>query len=175
MRKVTHSFEVHSNESACRKSERLGLEQVTYSMSWYGFFCLCQVAYTFGYVMEMCYCIKLNLWMNYCSCWHCDDMMLGMWTQIPIIVYLHRTKIFWLKNRFARSDNLSINCCVILKCIWFWYEHDNIKSMSCCVSCVNGSIFLDSTNKAILSLIPSRTTWCIHQTCHKGLTFVTIG
>ena len=26
--KVTHSFEVHSNESACRKSGRLGLEQV---------------------------------------------------------------------------------------------------------------------------------------------------
>ena len=24
-----HSFEVHSNESACRKSGRLGLEQVT--------------------------------------------------------------------------------------------------------------------------------------------------
>ena len=23
-----HSFEVHSNESACRKSDRLGLEQV---------------------------------------------------------------------------------------------------------------------------------------------------
>ena len=28
LRKVTHSFEVHSNESACRKSGRLGLEQV---------------------------------------------------------------------------------------------------------------------------------------------------
>ena len=28
MRKVPHSFEVHSNESACRKSGRLGLEQV---------------------------------------------------------------------------------------------------------------------------------------------------
>ena len=27
MRKVTHIFEVHSNESACRKSGRLGLEQ----------------------------------------------------------------------------------------------------------------------------------------------------
>ena len=27
--KVMHSFEVHSNESACRKSGRLGLEQVT--------------------------------------------------------------------------------------------------------------------------------------------------
>ena len=26
--KVTHSFEVHSNESACRKEVRLGLEQV---------------------------------------------------------------------------------------------------------------------------------------------------
>ena len=25
-----HSFEVHSNESACRKSGRRGLEQVTY-------------------------------------------------------------------------------------------------------------------------------------------------
>ena len=29
MIKVSHSFEVHSNESACRKSGRLGLEQVT--------------------------------------------------------------------------------------------------------------------------------------------------
>ena len=28
MRKVPHSFEVHSNESACRKKVRLGLEQV---------------------------------------------------------------------------------------------------------------------------------------------------
>ena len=28
MIKVSHSFEVHSNESACRKSEHLGLEQV---------------------------------------------------------------------------------------------------------------------------------------------------
>ena len=28
MRKVTHSFEVHSNESVCRKKVRLGLEQV---------------------------------------------------------------------------------------------------------------------------------------------------
>ena len=28
MRKIMHSFEVHSNESACRKSGRLGLEQV---------------------------------------------------------------------------------------------------------------------------------------------------
>ena len=28
--KVPHSFEVHSNESACRKSGRLGLEQVEY-------------------------------------------------------------------------------------------------------------------------------------------------
>ena len=26
--KIIHSFEVHSNESACRKSGRLGLEQV---------------------------------------------------------------------------------------------------------------------------------------------------
>ena len=31
MIKVPHSFEVHSNESACRKKVRLGLEQVTYS------------------------------------------------------------------------------------------------------------------------------------------------
>ena len=29
MRKVLHSFEVHSNESACRKSGRLGVEQVS--------------------------------------------------------------------------------------------------------------------------------------------------
>ena len=28
MRKAPHSFEVHSNESACRKKVRLGLEQV---------------------------------------------------------------------------------------------------------------------------------------------------
>ena len=28
LRKVTQSFEVHSNESACRKSGRLGMEQV---------------------------------------------------------------------------------------------------------------------------------------------------
>ena len=28
MRKVIHSFEVHSNESACRKKVRLGLDQV---------------------------------------------------------------------------------------------------------------------------------------------------
>ena len=28
-----HSFEVHSNESACRKSGRLGLEQVLGGMS----------------------------------------------------------------------------------------------------------------------------------------------
>ena len=28
LRKVPHSFEVHSNESACRNSGRLGLEQV---------------------------------------------------------------------------------------------------------------------------------------------------
>ena len=28
LRKVTLSFEVHSNESACRKSGRLGMEQV---------------------------------------------------------------------------------------------------------------------------------------------------
>ena len=28
MRKLMHSFEVHSDESACRKSGRLGLEQV---------------------------------------------------------------------------------------------------------------------------------------------------
>ena len=27
-----HSFEVHSNESACRKKARLGLEQVTMGM-----------------------------------------------------------------------------------------------------------------------------------------------
>ena len=31
MRKVPHSFEVHSNESACRKKVRLGLEQVIYN------------------------------------------------------------------------------------------------------------------------------------------------
>ena len=30
MIKVSHSFEVHSNESACRKQVRLGLEQVKY-------------------------------------------------------------------------------------------------------------------------------------------------
>ena len=30
MRKVPHNFEVHSNESACRKKIRLGLEQVDY-------------------------------------------------------------------------------------------------------------------------------------------------
>ena len=28
LRKLLHNFEVHSNESACRKSGRLGLEQV---------------------------------------------------------------------------------------------------------------------------------------------------
>ena len=30
LRKLMHSFEVHSNESVCRKSVRLGLEQVSY-------------------------------------------------------------------------------------------------------------------------------------------------
>ena len=28
--KINENFEVHSNESACRKSGRLGLEQVSY-------------------------------------------------------------------------------------------------------------------------------------------------
>ena len=32
-----HSFEVHSNESACRKSGRLGLEQVQYKYPLYLF------------------------------------------------------------------------------------------------------------------------------------------
>ena len=39
MIKVTHSFEVHSNDSACRKSGRLGLEQIICYMqvdtNWY--------------------------------------------------------------------------------------------------------------------------------------------
>ena len=33
LRKVPHRFEVHSNESACRKSGRLGLEQVMNKMN----------------------------------------------------------------------------------------------------------------------------------------------
>ena len=33
LKKVMHSFEVHSNESACTKSGRLGLEQVFTNVS----------------------------------------------------------------------------------------------------------------------------------------------
>ena len=36
-----HSFEVHSNESACRKSDRLGLEQVLY-------------VFTYKYILPLC-------------------------------------------------------------------------------------------------------------------------
>ena len=36
LRTVPHSFEVHSNESACRKSGRLGLEQVDVMKGIYG-------------------------------------------------------------------------------------------------------------------------------------------
>ena len=32
LRKLMHSFEGHSNESTCRKSGRLGLEQVPYKI-----------------------------------------------------------------------------------------------------------------------------------------------
>ena len=31
--------------------------------------------------------------------------------------------------------------------------------------------YLDPTNEAIFSLIPSRTTWCIHQMRQKGVEF----
>ena len=34
MRKVMHSFEVYSNESACRKSGNIGMDQVWKDLAW---------------------------------------------------------------------------------------------------------------------------------------------
>ena len=69
-------------------------------------FCLCPVAYTFGYFMVFYYCIKFKSWMKYCACWNCDDMLLGMLIPIPISVYLHRTNILRFNNQISSSYNL---------------------------------------------------------------------
>ena len=89
----------------------------TYRLYWDGFFCLCPGTYTCGYFMKVCYRVNFKLWMKYCACLHCDDMMFGLLIPIPIGVYLHITKIFFFNNQFTSSYNLSINCCVLLKCI----------------------------------------------------------
>ena len=112
----------------------------TYRMSWYGFL-LCPITYNFGYIINICYCINFRSWMKYCDCWSCDNILLGVFIPIPISVYLYITKQLCFNNQFPRSYNLSVNYCVVLKCICFWCEHDKIKSICCCVSCVNGTIF----------------------------------
>ena len=86
----------------------------TYRLSWDGFFCLFPGTYTCGYCKKVCYRINFKLWMKYCACWNCDDMMFGLLIPIPIIVYLHRKKILCFNNQFTSSYNLSINCCVLL-------------------------------------------------------------
>ena len=121
--------------------------------------------------MKVCYCINFKLWMNYCACWHCDDMVFWLLITIPISVYLHRTNIFCFDNQLSSSYNLYINCCVFHKCICTWCEHYNIKSIGRCVCCVYGYILPDSTNDAILSLIPSRTTWWISSTVSEEVDF----
>ena len=140
-------------------------------MSWCGFFCLCPATYTFGYVVEIYYFINFNSWMSYCACWHCDDMLLGVLIPISISFCLHRTKILCFNNQFSSSNNLSINCCVVLKFIWFWFKHDNIKPFVA-VSCVlMTSYYPDSNNEAVFSLIPSRTIWCISSNASEGVYF----
>ena len=81
------------------------------------FFNLCPGTYTFGYCVKICYCINFKLWMKYCACCHCDDILLGVLITIPISVYLHRKNIFCFNNQFPSSYSFSVNCCVILKCI----------------------------------------------------------
>ena len=112
----------------------------TYRLFWYGFFSFCPGTYTLGYCMKICYCINFKSWMKYCACWKCDDMLLGLLIPIIISIYLHITKILCFNDQLHSSYNLSINCCVILYCICFWYEYDNVKSIGCCVSFIYGSI-----------------------------------
>ena len=145
-------------------------------MYWYSFFCLCPGTYTFGYFMEICYRINFKLWMKYCACWHCYDMLLGVLTPITISVYLHRRKVFLFSNQFARSDNLSINCCVILKCIWLLCEHDNIKTIFFLYQlCSWQHILMIQIMRPYYHLFHQEKPGVFNQMFHKGLPSVAIG
>ena len=113
----------------------------TYRLSWYIFFCLFTGTYTGGYWVKVCYRINYKLWIKYCSCWHCDDMIFGLLIPILISVYLHKTNIFCVNNQFNSSYNFSTSCCVFPQCICPWCEHYNIKIIGWCVYCVYGYIF----------------------------------
>ena len=63
MRKVTHSFEVHSNESASRKSGRLGLEQVI----------------LIKFNMKLRFLLKLLSWIANCSFWSTELQRCMYW------------------------------------------------------------------------------------------------
>ena len=45
---------------------------------------------SFGYCVKICYCINFKSWMKSCACWHCDDILLGVFIPIQLIVYLSR-------------------------------------------------------------------------------------
>ena len=109
--------------------------------------------------------------MKYCACWHYDDMLLGMLIPIKIIVYLHRTKILCFNNQFTSSYNVS--SIVVLSCSVYSSDVNMITYNPLVVLSVVfvSPLFTDSTKESILSLIQSRTNWCISSNASEGVDF----
>ena len=116
LRKVTHSFEVHSNESACRKSGRLGQEQV--------------IVITFAVLQKnlsvSLFTLKLEklalcnrvVWLNsfkklsLYSTWYSRRNFSFMWKKFEIYSILKKS--FW-SEKAVRSTRLCTKRCFFLQ------------------------------------------------------------
>ena len=109
-------------------------------MSLFGIFCLNPVTKTFRDVLNICYSNNIKMWMKNCAC--CNHYIMLQWLlfPIPIIILLHRATILCLDKSFTRRNNFPVNCCIILQHVCLWYKLNNIKSICCCVRCVNVTI-----------------------------------
>ena len=97
-------------------------------------------------------------------CWGC-------WSQYQLVSTCIEQRYFGLTINSPAVMIFPSIICVILKIICFWCENDNINRFVSMSVLLMASYLPDSTNEAILSLIPSRTTWCISSNVSEGVDF----
>ena len=67
-------------------------------MSLYCFFCLFPATHIIRDVLYISYYDNINKWMKYCACWDYNGLLQWLLFPIPIGVFLHGSKIFFLDN-----------------------------------------------------------------------------
>ena len=133
-----HSFEVHSNESVCRKSGGLGLEQVIRPFlvlnSWYCFWSVFYCGYWCGWVILFAYRVVSSEWFSYtsqffvglCFSWELEKNAL-IWYKFYVLRTSYSKKCksyYWF---LTLVENPSTASCRLIVTIMVCQVHHNWK------------------------------------------------